>query len=956
MSQDKPLFEVEVQPLTPEEIERERVREEYRAKLAEKLKDPEFRKIEGFPIGTDEAILALSDPPYYTACPNPFVEERLREHGKPFDSDTDDYHREPFAADVSEGKNHPIYNAHSYHTKVPHRAIMRYILHYTEPGDVVYDGFCGTGMTSVAAQLCGDRSEVEALGYHVDGDGFVWEKEPWETKQALEAGKTNPHSHMSEPKPFSKFGVRVAMINDLSPAATFIAYNYNTPADAVDLERRGKVALARVEEECSWMYSTLHREPNKWSDEAWGQLVQRLANGLESQVSLEDLRSYVSSLHTIVRLGRISYAIWSDVISCPHCDAQFNLWNASVVVEEGRISDPFQCPHCGAELSKARCGRAFTTVNDLHRSSSVRQAVSECVRIAYTCGRTKGTKSADVFDDKLARVIGRLKGDNWVPTDELPDGYNLRQPKRSHGLTHSHHFYTSRNLDVLASFWAKCSSELNLKWLVTGAAQRASKQHQIAITRVGGPKAGIGGATGGHKRGTLYVPSFQVEVDALKLLEDRIRIYAKAAQFSRKTSAFILSTHSTTVPMAPANSVDYINVDPPFGANPMYSELSYLWESWLRVFTNNSSEAIENAVQKKALPDYQQLMQRCFQTCFDLLKPGRWMTVEFHNSENAVWNSIQEALDRVGFVVADVRILDKQIRTQLQRVTASATKQDLVITCYKPKASFIEQFEEDKGTVKGAREFVEQHLEMLPVAPTTIAGTIESLAERTLSVLYDRMIGYHLVNGARIPLSASEFRVLLEEVCYERDSMYFLPKQVVRYDALKSRGFEVEQLSIFVRDEKTAVQWAQNELAASPQTLGELAPKFMQASKDWGQHEVMPELRDLLQQYFIRESDETWVVPDPDNERHLEEIRKKSMLREFQEYIRRSGQLKTFRTEALLAGFAHCWETKQYDVIVGVCEKIPAKTLQEIQDLVMFYDIAKERAPEKVAQFEFKWE
>ena len=42
-------------------------------KLREKLKDPAFRKIEGFPIGEDEDILALSDPPYYTACPNPFL-------------------------------------------------------------------------------------------------------------------------------------------------------------------------------------------------------------------------------------------------------------------------------------------------------------------------------------------------------------------------------------------------------------------------------------------------------------------------------------------------------------------------------------------------------------------------------------------------------------------------------------------------------------------------------------------------------------------------------------------------------------------------------------------------------------------------------------------------------------------------------------------------------------------
>ncbi|HRF10743.1 MAG TPA: hypothetical protein PLR37_01220, partial [Candidatus Accumulibacter phosphatis] len=56
-------------------------REHFLNLLADKLKDPEFRKIEGFPIGTDEAILAMSDPPYYTACPNPFLEEFVRHYG-----------------------------------------------------------------------------------------------------------------------------------------------------------------------------------------------------------------------------------------------------------------------------------------------------------------------------------------------------------------------------------------------------------------------------------------------------------------------------------------------------------------------------------------------------------------------------------------------------------------------------------------------------------------------------------------------------------------------------------------------------------------------------------------------------------------------------------------------------------------------------------------------------------
>ena len=46
----------------------------------------------------------------------------------------------PFAVDMSEGKNDPIHNAHSYQIKVSLKAIMRYILHYTETGDIVLAG------------------------------------------------------------------------------------------------------------------------------------------------------------------------------------------------------------------------------------------------------------------------------------------------------------------------------------------------------------------------------------------------------------------------------------------------------------------------------------------------------------------------------------------------------------------------------------------------------------------------------------------------------------------------------------------------------------------------------------------------------------------------------------------------------------------------------------------------
>src|SRR5699024_8141929 len=53
-------------------------RAHFKAILAEKLKEPAFRETPGFPKGSDEAILRMSDPPYYTACPNPFLEDFVR--------------------------------------------------------------------------------------------------------------------------------------------------------------------------------------------------------------------------------------------------------------------------------------------------------------------------------------------------------------------------------------------------------------------------------------------------------------------------------------------------------------------------------------------------------------------------------------------------------------------------------------------------------------------------------------------------------------------------------------------------------------------------------------------------------------------------------------------------------------------------------------------------------------
>ena len=88
------------------------------------------RGIEGFTKTEDNNIIELSRPPFYTACPNPFIEEFINEYGNIYDEDTDNYHCEPYSEDVQENKHDLIYNIHAYHTKVPPKAIIKLIEHY----------------------------------------------------------------------------------------------------------------------------------------------------------------------------------------------------------------------------------------------------------------------------------------------------------------------------------------------------------------------------------------------------------------------------------------------------------------------------------------------------------------------------------------------------------------------------------------------------------------------------------------------------------------------------------------------------------------------------------------------------------------------------------------------------------------------------------------------------------
>jgi len=644
--------------------------------------------------------------------------------------------------------------------------------------------------------------------------------------------------------------------------------------------------------------------------------------------------------------GRINYTVWSDVFVCPECAGEIVFWDEAVDKSTWQVRKRFSCPHCRVAVTKTDLERVLETRLDRELGEPIRQAKQVPVLIHYLVGRERYLKTPDAFDLALIHKIEE-KDIPWrVPTDQLPDGYNTRQPVESHNITRVHHFYTRRNLWSLAAYASRLG--LPRKFVnVTSTAMVITKMYRF---RSQNRSLGAGG---GPLTGTLYIPSLSKEIPILKTLREHISKMARLRSLLQERGLNLIGTGShTQVHGISDGSVDYIFTDPPFGGNLMYSELNYLWESWLRVFTNNEPEAIVNNVRRKALLDYQDLMVQCFRESYRILKPGRWMTVEFHNSQNAIWNAIQEAILRAGFMIADVRTLDKKQGSFKQVTTSAAVKQDLIISAYKPRTGFERRFLEQAGRAEGAWDFVRQHLEQLPIVVEQ-DGALEVVAERQAYLLYDRMVAFHIQRGFSVPLGAAEFYAGLKQRFPERDGMYFLPQQVAEYDRRRMQVSKVEQLALFVTDEKSAIQWLRRELdpatGSGPQTYQDLQPRFLRELHK-ARHEDLPELSDVLAQSFLKDERDRWYVPDPARQEDLEKLRERSLLREFQEYAQGKGRLRVFRTEAVRAGFKHAWHERDYRLIVKVAERLPESVLQEDAGLLMYYDNALMRAESEPEQ------
>ena len=625
----------------------------YGALLADAL--PALRSLEGCPHGDADTLLACSLPPAYTACPNPFIADLLP------DLPQAPAVEEPFASDVSYGRTDPLYVAQIYHTKVPPQAIARYIEHYAPPGGVVFDGFCGSGMTGLAARLTGRR----------------------------------------------------AILVDLSPAATALAANYCLPMDAAAVRAGFQQVLSSLWETCGGLY--------------------QLPDGRE-----------------------IDYVIWSEVYACPHCGSESPFSEMGFDFTTRRPRRTIVCPVCHRSIAATRLVRV------LGDAGMTREVPVRCRCVGER--ETPVSPGAPIDAGPDSASIPYWYPDNTMMNRPLgPEGWGDMWRRGYHaGVGRVADFYPRRTLYALAAamhFANQLDAPDEVRHFIRHTILNASQSLTRMRRAYQGPLPLV-----------LYFPRLRRECNVIRALGRRFKTAVRMLEELPPATPVAISTQSSTsLPNVPDECVDYIFTDPPFGQNIIYSEVNFLWESWMGVTTCQGPEAIISRRQQKGIAEYRDLVQRCFSEFRRILKPGAWMTVEFHNSNNEVWAAIQTALENAGFEVKDVRILDKQMVSFKQASTENAVQKDLAISARKPNVhcAFVKREPTGGGSEAEVWRFVQRRLQEIQEAGPP--------QERTAPMLFARLVQHWLQQGWRLPMSAERFYRGLRARFVEQDGFYALP-------------------------------------------------------------------------------------------------------------------------------------------------------------------------------------
>jgi predicted RNA-binding Zn-ribbon protein involved in translation (DUF1610 family) len=620
------------------------------------------------------------------------------------------------------------------------------------------------------------------------------------------------------------------------------------------LKREFSRILAQLKDEFDWLYSTAHDDGTP---------------------------------------ATIQYTIWSDVFRCCRCGGPFILWDVAVDRASGKVASTFDCPHCGFHGPKTK-----------HTPIDAVPVVTNYEYVERRTGKKKRAEHRTTLAelDKIREIEAKTVP-YWYPTDPFgPDREMWRGGHRNAGITRVCDFYTNRNLWALAALWDRISACHDsriiaaLRFIVSASLYVASKMSSFRYD-----SRNPNNTAGGIQKGTLYIPSFSKEAEVPGLFSHKwpyINKVLSGKAYPVLEGLTITSTASadTLSPTIPDGTIDYIFTDPPFGSNIFYADCSILWEAWLQNFTDVKQEAVWNKSLKpekggKTLTDYAAIMARCFEGMHRVLKPGRWASVVFSNSDDRVWQVIRDGAHDAGFDLSNTLALDKQQRS-FKQVKGEKGEEDVVGTDIIMNLHKRPRVQVALHAIPDMDEMVlgilRHHLETLPeriqLDPTRYSDVLRATDSLYNAVLQELMARKLSNRGVTLPYIDELCRVAFKEV----EGKWYLPSEEIRAD----------RLNLDVEDEPSAIEWIRSQIEARPMTLAELIPPWRQATLRIG-NRLQKTLPQLLEENFWRDAETNrWRLPTADERRQMGDERTLRIRRYIQ--CLREGKLDTFPKDSKL--------------------------------------------------------
>ena len=411
----------------------------------------------------------------------------------------------------------------------------------------------------------------------------------------------------------------------------------------------------------------LNLPPGTEIRKAWSRLVETVGPDIQAL--------YATSCHRCRGPATVRYTVIADLLKCPDCGEEFT---AADVYKKGRSR---RCSDCNAKLPRSpkRFGaRAIETSA---------QCESGCKPAIFRRRGDDADPAAARFfheyDLGNVRDVGRMDVSCWYPDDRFPSGLKTAE-LFGRGIRTTSALFSRRNLMAMALLRHAIDKLPQRQW------EAMLFCFTAALTSTSLKSQHVEGG-GGYLSGMYYIPPVRKERNALASMGRIVSQVARGADEMHSTGNFPPETwvglgSATDLRVLRDDAIDLAFLDPPYSDKIQFSELNFVWESWLGLVEDwGSEEIVINRVRNKSPKQWRDKMGQVADEVYRVLKPGGHAALTYDDPRHGTWPVLLGEFERAGFeTVSAGKPFTVRQHTFVQRRSLSASRADSLTIFRKP--------------------------------------------------------------------------------------------------------------------------------------------------------------------------------------------------------------------------------------------------------------------------------